>query len=142
TLHIMRSALLALLLTFAASGLYAQGMPIDSLETRLSATFSPQLYKSLRDAIPIRYDDQRVWGFATGDFSSDGKPDLAISLFDLAVPSNREVTVYLLVNEGSRFARMFSKKYPYTATPIEVGLSVDGYVVTVVNKSSEQNWSQ
>jgi hypothetical protein len=139
----MRSLILITVLLTGLTGIsYGQGMTIDSLESRLSSTFSPQLFKSLRDAITIRYDDQRVWGLATGDFSSDGRPDLAISLFDLAVPNNREVTVYLLVNEGHRFAKMFTKKYPYLATPIEVGLAVDGYVVTVVNKSSDQHWSQ
>ncbi len=139
----MRSLILTtVFLTAFSVCSFGQGMTIDSLKERLSTTFSPQLFNSLRDAITIRYDDQRVWGLATGDFSSDGKLDLAISLFDLAVPANREVTVYLLVNEGNRFVRMFSKKYPYIATPIEVGLAVDGYVATIVNKSSDQHWSQ
>ena len=130
------------LLALAASRLAAQGMPIDSLQERLTKAFSADMFASLHDAIPIRYDDQRVWGLAIGDFSSDGKPDLAISLYDLAVHP-REVTVLLMQNiDGKKFKTMFKKNYSYIETPIEVGLAIEGYGIYVIQKSNDQEWRQ
>ncbi|MFI5263660.1 MAG: hypothetical protein ACHQM6_03995 [Candidatus Kapaibacterium sp.] len=121
---------------------FAQGMPIDSLMDRFATTFSKQMLGTLHDQIPIRYDEQRVWGLAIGDFSNDTLPDLAISVYDIDSPT-REVTVYLLVNDSNRsFRNVFRKKYGYVETPIEVGLSTEGSVVTVVQKSDDQQWNQ
>jgi len=117
-------------------------MPIDSLHDRFSQTFSEQMIASLRDQIQVRYDEQRVWGLAIGDFSNDTLPDIAISLYDIDSPT-REVTVYLLVNDGNRsFKNVFRKKYSYVETPIEVGLTTEGAVVTIVQKSDEDHWFQ
>ena len=97
---------------------------------------------SLRDQIPIRYDEQRVWGLAIGDFSNDTLPDIAISVYDIDNPT-REVTVYLLVNESNKsFKNVFRKKYTYVETPIEVGLTTEGSVVTIIQKSDEDHWYQ
>jgi hypothetical protein len=125
-----------------ASISYGQGMPVDSLKDRLTGSFNEDLFASLRDALPIRFDAQRVWGLAIGDFSSDGKPDLAISLYDISV-GGRQVTVHLLQNEdGKTFKEMFRKKYSYIETPIEVGLASEGYILYVVQKPDDNNWIQ
>jgi hypothetical protein len=134
---------LPVLVLFLTARVFAQGMPIDSLDGRMHENFSAEMIASLRDALPIRYDDQRVWGLAIGDFTSDGKPDLAISLYDLGGGGGRVVTVHLLENvDGKRFRNMFQKKYTYVETPIEVGLVVEKYIVFVVQKSTADLWKQ
>ena len=100
-------------------------MPIDSLKERFAETFSSEMVASLHDQIQIRYDEQRVWGLAIGDFSNDTLADMAISVYDIDSPT-REVSVYLLVNDGNKkFKNVFRKKYSYVETPIEVGLTSD-----------------
>ena len=137
----MKRLFLLVFLVFGSKS-FGQGMPIDSLKERLVGAFNEELFASLRDALPIRFEAQRVWGLATGDFSSDGKPDLAISLYDVSV-GGRVVTVHLLQNEdGKQFKEMFSKKYSYQETPIEVGLVSEGYMLYVVQKPDESNWIQ
>ncbi len=137
-----RFLLLVFLVLLGVPRLFAQGMPIDSLHERLAKTFGEEMFSSLHEAIPIRFDDQRVWGLAIGDFSNDGKSDLAISLYDLAIHP-REVTVFLLQNvDGKRFKTMFKKSYSYIETPIEVGLAIEGYTVYVIQKSNDQEWRQ
>lgn len=117
-------------------------MPIDSLKERFALTFSPEMIASLHDQIQIRYDEQRVWGLAIGDFSNDTLSDLAISVYDIDSPT-REVSVYLLVNvDNNKFKNVFRKKYSYVETPIEVGLTSDGSVVTIIQKSDEDHWKQ
>ncbi len=118
-----------------------QGMPIDSLDGRFDLVFSPSLRASIKEAIPEDYDAQRVWGLAIGDFSNDTLPDLAISLFNTSHPK-QEVTVHLLVNENGKFHDVFQKKYTYFETPIEVGLTTDGSVVSVLQKFDESHWRQ
>ncbi|HET9135833.1 MAG TPA: sugar-binding protein [Candidatus Kapabacteria bacterium] len=135
-----RAKLLFLCLILPIIG-YSQGMPIDSLASRFSETFSASQVRSLRNALPIRYDDQRVWGLAVGDFSNDTLPDIAISLYDVNF-AVREVTIHLLINEGDHFTDVFQKKYSYYETPIEVGLSTEGSVVSVLQKSDESHWHQ
>ncbi len=117
-------------------------MPIDSLTDRFSLTFNKEMLASLHEQIPVRYDEQRVWGLAVGDFSNDTLADLALSVYDIDSP-NREVTVYLLINDSNRsFRNVFRKKYSYVESPIEVGLTTEGSVVTVIQKSNEQQWNQ
>src|SRR4051812_32407450 len=124
----MRRLCIAIISLLFIQKAFSQGMPIDSLMDRFALTFNPQLLASLRDQIPVRYDEQRVWGLATGDFSNDTLPDLALSVYDIDSPS-REVTVYLLVNDSNRsFKNVFRRKYSYVETPIEVGLTTDGSV--------------
>lgn len=121
---------------------FGQGMPIDSLKDRIVGIFGEPLFTSLRDALPIRFDNQRVWGLAMGDFSSDGKTDLAISLYDVST-GGKTVVVHLLQNqEGKEFKEMFRKKYSYVETPIEVGLVSEGYILYIVQKPNDNNWIQ
>ena len=109
---------------------------------RLALTFNKQMISSLRDQIPVRYDEQRVWGLAIGDFSNDSLPDLALSVYDIDSPT-REVTVYLLENDSNKFFRnVFRKKYSYIETPIEVGLTTEGAVVTIIQKTDDTQWKQ
>jgi hypothetical protein len=136
-----RFCALVIFLIFAHDA-FSQGMPIDSLMDRFATTFSKEMLNTLHDQIPIRYDEQRVWGLAIGDFSNDTLPDMALSVYDIDSPT-REVTVYLLVNDSNKsFKNVFRKKYGYVETPIEVGLSTEGSVVTVVQKSDDQQWNQ
>ncbi len=137
----IRSLLLfVLLLALPVLG-RSQGMPIDSLTDRFSATFSKELIASLREVLPVRFDEQRVWGLAVGDFTGDSIPDLAISLYDLSYAS-RDVTVHLLVNNGRTFTDVLKKKYTYVETPIEVGLTIEDEVVSILQKFDESHWKQ
>ncbi len=117
-------------------------MPIDSLRERFLLTFNEKMLASLREQIPVRYDEQRVWGLAVGDFSNDTLADLALSVYDIDSPT-REVTVYLLINDSNKtFKNVFRKKYSYVETPIEVGLTTEGAVVTIIQKSEDTQWKQ
>jgi hypothetical protein len=138
----MKRLLLGIAVLLCAANLFAQGMPIDSLMDRFSQKFNPQMLASLREQILVRYDEQRVWGLDIGDFSNDSLPDLAISVYDIDSPT-RDVTVYLLINDGNKtFKNVFRKKYGYVETPIEVGLTIDESVVTIIQKSDEDHWNQ
>ncbi|MEI8135643.1 MAG: hypothetical protein WCH46_11335 [bacterium] len=138
----MKRILLSIIFLLLSRLAIAQGMPIDSLFERFSEHFPKQMLASLRNQIQIRYDEQRVWGLAIGDFSNDTLPDLAISLYDIDNPT-REVTVYLLLNVGNQsFRNILRKKYSYVETPIEVGLTTDGSVVTVMQKTGDDQWYQ
>ena len=137
----MRIWILVFFALAAPTFVFAQGMPIDSLDGRFTSVFGDGMRASLRTALADHYDDFRVWGLAIGDFSNDTLPDLAISLFDVSNPK-REVTVHLLVNTGGTFKDVFQKKYTYFETPIEVGLTTDGSVVSILQKFDESHWRQ
>jgi hypothetical protein len=137
----MRKTLFILVALLLPSLVLAQGMPIDSLSDRLAQAFSKQAIASLHDLLPKNYDDQRVWGLAIGDFTNDTTADLAISLFDVS-SAKREVMIYLLVNEGNKFTSVLQKKYTYFETPIEVGFSIDGSVVSILQKFDDLHWRQ
>lgn len=131
----------ALLLLSATSIVLAQGMPIDSLSQRLAAELSiSNAAAQLRGQIP-EYDELRVWGLAIGDFSNDATSDLAISLYDLNGPK-QQVKVYLFQNRGGALRKMMVRSASFVESPIEVGLSIDESVVSIIQRLSEDQWFQ
>jgi hypothetical protein len=128
---------------FACAGrVSAQGMPLDSILPRIGAELhNSELANSLTTILP-NYANLRVWGMATGDFTNDALPDVALSLFDLYGPKN-QVRVYLFANNGGHdFRRVMERPVAYIESPIEVGLTIDGSVVTLVQKTGDQHWTQ
>ncbi|GEM_PF-2589172 len=120
----------------------AQGTTIDSLLPRISNELhSSALAAELKNLIPD-YENERVWGLAIGDFSNDSLPDLALSLYDAGRARNK-VRVYLFENvHGKTLANRFEREVPFVESPIEVGLTIDGSVVTITQKNGEQHWTQ
>ncbi|HZK76470.1 MAG TPA: hypothetical protein VFD13_06135, partial [Candidatus Kapabacteria bacterium] len=129
-------------LLFCASPLFAQGMTLDSELTRIGTDLhNPALADELRDLIPD-YANVHVWGLATGDFTNDSLPDLALSLYDAGRARN-SVRVYLFENvENKKLADRFEREIPYVESPIEVGLSIDSSVVTITQKIGDNHWTQ
>ena len=121
---------------------FAQGMTLDSVLPRIGASLhSTALAEQLRDRIPD-FANVRVWGLATGDFSNDSLPDLALSLYDPG-RAHDKVRVYLFENvNDQKLADRFEREIPFVESPIEVGLTVDGSVVTITQKTSEDHWLQ
>ncbi len=128
--------------SFASSQLRAQGQPLDSLLERIGSDLhNPALAEQLHTMLPQGIDF-RVWGYAAGDFSNDTIPDLALSLYNHDEGGNK-VRVYLFENvKGRKLVERFAKTIAYIETPIEVGLSIEGSVVTITRKTSAVHWSQ
>jgi hypothetical protein len=142
--HRRAFAFLAICVSYFAStaALRAQGMPLDSVLPRIATELnSTRLANSLTNALP-NYANLRVWGLATGDFTNDSLPDLALSLFDPYGPKT-EVRVYLFANEGGQsLSKVMERPVTFVESPIEVGLTIDGSVVTIVQKTGDQHWTQ
>lgn len=121
----------------------AQGMPIDSLQGRLTAELKiPDALEQLRGQIG-NFENMRVWGMAIGDFSNDANPDLAISLYDIkGGVSQRFVSVRLFQNVGGKLVPMMTRSAQYFESPIEVGLSIDNSAVSIIQKTGENSWFQ
>lgn len=133
----------SLLFSLNSSTVLAQGMPIDSLRSRLASELRiADAAEQLRSQIS-NYDNMRVWGMATGDFSNDAAPDLAISLYDITGgASQRFVMVRLFQNQNGRLVPMLSRSAQYFESPIEVGLSIDHSAVSIIQKTGENSWFQ
>lgn len=117
-------------------------MPLDSVLPRIATELnSTRLASALTNALP-NYANLRVWGLATGDFTNDSLPDLALSLFDPYGPKT-EVRVYLFANDsGQTLTKIMERPVTFVESPIEVGLTIDGSVVTIVQKTGDQHWTQ
>jgi hypothetical protein len=120
---------------------FSQGNPVDEIRERLLERFSVQQVDALKTILP-NYASQRVWGLAIGDFSNDPNPDLAISVYDLSERKN-QVRVMLLQSDGAnQFTKLFEKIFSYIESPIEVGLTTENSVVTIIQKKGDQEWEQ
>jgi len=99
----------------------AQGMTLDSMLPRIgSELHNPALAEQLQTLLP-NFANMRVWGLATGDFTNDSLPDLALSLYDRGDPGNK-VRVYLFENvKSGQLVKRFEKVVAYVESPIEAG---------------------
>jgi hypothetical protein len=122
--------------------LFAQGMSVDSILPRIdSELHNPALGGQLSTLIP-NYADARVWGLAIGDFTNDSLPDLAISIYDHGRVGNT-VHVYFFENEDNKkLVQRFVKEISFIESPIEVGLTVEGSVVTITRRTGSEHWEQ
>jgi hypothetical protein len=122
--------------------LLAQGMPLDSILPRLDSELrAPALAEQLRTLIP-NYDSARVWGLAIGDFTNDSLPDLALSLYDHGKGGNT-VRVFLFENKNNqKLLDLFEKEVSFVESPIEVGLTIEGSVVTIIRRTGTAHWEQ
>lgn len=121
---------------------FAQGIGIDSLMPRIASEIhSEALANQLHTLIPA-YSDQAVWGYAAGDFTNDTLPDLALSLYD-SDTAKSDVHVYFFENlAGKKLVPIYDKLVSFVESPMEVGLTIDGSVVTVTRKTGEEQWLQ
>jgi hypothetical protein len=122
--------------------LFAQGMSVDSILPRIdSELHNNTLGEQLRTFIP-NYADARVWGLAIGDFTNDSLPDLAISIYDHGKVGTT-VHVYFFENENNqKLVPRFEKEISFVESPIEVGLTVEGSVVTITRRTGSEHWEQ
>ncbi len=117
-------------------------MTVDSILPRIGADLhNPALAEQLRDLIPD-YANAHVWGLAIGDFTNDSLPDLALSLYDAGMATDK-VRVYLFENvQNRKFADRYERDIPFVESPIEVGLDIDSSIVTITQKTGEDHWLQ
>lgn len=139
---ILRFLLAGLLVCITSWRVHAQGMLLDSMLPRIANELhSPALAEQLRTIVPD-FENQKVWGLAIGDFTNDTLPDVALSLYDRNVAKD-QVRVYLFENQkGKQLVNRFEKPVPFIESPIEVGLSIEGSVVTITQKTGDELWSQ
>ena len=105
-------------------------MTLDSLVPRISTDLHNAALAAQLQALVPDYANARVWGYAAGDFTNDSLPDLALSLYDPG-RARSEVRVYFFENVNNRsLVSRLEKEIPFVESPIEVGLSIDGSVVT------------
>src|ERR1035437_4004709 len=127
----LRAASFALLVgCIPICAVHAQGMLLDSMLPRIANELhSPALAEQLRTLVPD-FENQKVWGLAIGDFSNDSLPDLALSLYHPGGVHD-QVRVFLFENEKAKqLVNRFEKPVTFIESPIEVGLSIEGAVVT------------
>lgn len=141
----MRTMLNALLLISGLAAVpslsYSQGMPIDSLRLRFSRELGISDAPEQLRPLVANYENMRVWGMAIGDFSNDRTNDLALSLYDLKGPRQR-VNVYLFQNIDGQLRKMMVRNAGFVESPIEVGLSTDNSVLSIIQKVSDDHWFQ
>ena len=125
-----------------SKSVFGQGMAVDSILPRIdSELHNMALGEQLRLLIPY-YDSARVWGLAMGDFTNDSLPDLALSLYDHGQTGNT-VHVYFFENKNNqKLIKRFDREISYVESPIEVGLTIDGSVVTITRRTSSDHWEQ
>ncbi len=121
---------------------FGQGMPVDSIIPRIDSELHHQGLAEQLQSLITDYADARVWGLAIGDFTNDSLPDLAISIYDHGKVGNI-AHVYFFENVANqKLLPCFEKDISYVESPIEVGLTVEGSVVTITRRTGSEHWEQ
>ncbi len=114
-------------------------MSFEELAGKLEAYFHPSLIADVRAQLPsgIPYE---IWGWAVGDFSGDGYPDLALTVF---TPKERQrrVRVYAFVDQDGFLLSVAVLPVPYLELPLEVGVDIRDTLCFVTQKHRNGLWS-
>ena len=84
--------------------------------------------------------DVKVYGYAYGDFSGDGKDDIILSVREKDVTPKNTVDVYVFENVDNTTYKLVSKKnYKYFDLTLEVAFLVKDGVCCITNRDNN-NW--
>jgi len=117
---------------------YDAGLSISLAEFRLKidSLFSDPALESLMRQLP---SSGEVWGYDVGDFSGDGRYDVAVTVRQPRTKV-KQVTAYFFVNEVDAFFLADSMSLPYSEIPIEVGFTIERGTCFVTTKLEQHHW--
>lgn len=116
-----------------------RGMSFEELLPKLEAYFDPALLADLRTQLPSGAPYE-IWGWAVGDFSGDGYPDVALTVL---VPQERQrrVRVYAFIDQDGFLLAVAVLPVPYLELPLEVGVAIQDTLCFVTQKHRSGVWS-
>ncbi|GBD07633.1 hypothetical protein HRbin21_01463 [bacterium HR21] len=114
-------------------------MSFEELLPKLEAYFDPSLLADVRTQLPLGAPYE-IWGWAVGDFSGDGYPDLALTVL---VPRERQrrVRVYAFIDQDGFLLAVAVFPVPYLELPLEVGVAIRDTLCFVTQKHRNGVWS-
>ena len=117
---------------------YDPGLSISLAEFRLriDSLFSDPALESLMRQLP---SSGEVWGYDVGDFSGDGRYDVAVTVRQPRTKI-KQVTAYFFINEVDTFFLADSMSLPYSEIPIEVGFTIERGTCFVTTKLEQHHW--
>jgi len=145
----VRTAIAALCLTLSLVGppSWAGASSADALEpglsinvaelrTRIDSLFSDASLESLVKQLP---PTSEVWGYDVGDFSGDGKYDVAVTVRQPRSRS-KQVMAYFFINRLDSFLLADTIRLPYYEIPIEAGFTIERGTCFVTTKLDNHHW--
>ena len=103
----------------------------------MSVTLSEEQLDELSYLLPW---DIRVFSYAYGDFSDDGKTDIVVALRETGVTADHTLDVYYFENVGDKTYKLIKKvNVTWVELPVEVAfLAKDG--VCMATSRDKSNW--
>lgn len=125
-------------LTFFSSAAKAQDeMDFEEFMGVMSVSFSDDQIDEISYQLPW---DIKVYGYAYGDFSGDGKDDIILSVREKGVTPKNTVDVYVLENAGDDTYKIVSQKnFKYFDLTLEVAFLVRDGECFITHRDNN-NW--
>ncbi|MEN3027245.1 MAG: hypothetical protein ABDH31_06010 [Chlorobiota bacterium] len=116
-----------------------RGLSFDELARLLESYFDHALIADIRTQLPLGASYE-IWGWDAGDFSGDGYPDLALTVF---IPKERQqrVRVYAFVDQDGFLLNVAQFIVPFISLPLEVGVAVRDTICYITQKLQNNRWS-
>jgi hypothetical protein len=131
------SAVILFLTLFTSVSRAQDQMDFEEFMGMMSGTLTDDQLDELSYQLPW---DIKVYGYAYGDFSGDGKDDIILSVRENGVTPKNTVDVYVLENVGDSTYKLVSKEnYRYYDLTLEVAFLVKDGVCCITNRD-KSNW--
>lgn len=116
-----------------------RGMSFAELAQALEPYFDRSLIADLRTQLPLGAAYE-IWGWDAGDFSGDGYPDLAVTVY---IPQERQrrVRVYAFVDQDGFLLNVAQMTLSFLELPLEVGIAIRDTTCFVTQKHRPGLWS-
>lgn len=111
-------------------------MTFDEFVRRVDIAFTDELFKDLRKKLPT---DFAIWGYDVGDFSGDGKYDIAMCVRPKHY-AEKKLQVHFFLNQGDSVLDLKTMDVSYHSIPLEVGFTIENGVCFMTTKLGEYNW--
>lgn len=113
----------------------------DSLDVNQWSKLAERVFSQneVHTIISFLPENCKIYGFDIGDFSTDGKNDVVLSIKAPGYPPNT-LQVIMLLNQGKSFLPIYRHFARYFSLPIEIGFTVDEGVCYVTQKIADNHW--
>lgn len=136
----MKKIILLILILIAGSlRLHAQaGMDFGELARKLDPYFDIALINDIKQQLP-QGSDYKIWGWDVGDFSGDGRFDVAFTV-RVATGEKRTMQVYMFVDISGYLIKVGQFPYKYVEVPLEIGVMIKYNGCFITKKNEKYNW--